>query len=358
MSLPDEGAAPAPVRQPRWRRLRPSDLYIPLGIVLLIVLVLELIPANEYLLLPGQALPVEPMIHVKGSPPLHTRGRLFMVDVSLYKVNHLLEKLYGEFNPDAELYPAQDVAGNLSETQYLQYNAQLMDDSEQGATAAALSAVRGYRPRYSTAGPQILFVVPGTPAAAKLQPGDIITAIDGHRVHVKGQVPQLIRRLRPGQFIRMTIRRHKQLLHFSIRTIPSTNGVPAKHGKVAFVGIEVHDRLVFPVKVAINAGSIGGPSAGLMFTLGIVQRLERHDITRGCAIAGTGTIDYLGNVGAIGGARQKAIAAQHAGAKYFFVPTDRADVTGAMRGRGDMKVIPVATLRQALRYLNQLRPCK
>lgn len=356
MSLPDE--QPSQVQE-RRRRFRVTDLFIPLLIVLLILGILELIPANEYMLLPGQALPVESMIHIKGYPPFHTRGRLFMVDVTLYKVNHLLEEIYGKLDPNADLYPAQDVAGNMSEKQYLKYNVQLMDTSQQSAEAAALSVARGYKAPVAV---ELVYTLPGTMAARVLHPGDIITAIDGRLIHDVTQVRPLVRALRPGQYVNITIRRAGHPKHVKVRTVPSTNGVPNKHGKVPLVGISVQDVLKrhvsLPIKMSIDAGNIGGPSAGLMFTLGIIERLEHRDITHGCQVAGTGTIDFNGTVGAIGGARQKVIAAGRVGAKYFLVPNDSQDVHDAMAGKGSIKVIPVGSLQQAMRYLNHLGPCK
>jgi PDZ domain-containing protein len=142
-----------------------------------------------------------------------------------------------------------------------------------------------------------------------------------------------------------------------VRTIASKNGVPDKHGKTALVGIYVQDQIVFPVKISIKPGDIGGPSAGLMFSLGIIERLQRHSITHGCTVAGTGTIDYQGNVGAIGGAKQKIIAARDAGAKYFFVPNVKDNLQPALSARGNVTVVPVKTLRQAVDYLKHIKPC-
>lgn len=357
MSLPDEQAGASVERRPR--RFGLSFMSTVLLILLAVVAILEIIPANQYMLLPGQALPVESMIQIKGYPPPRTRGHLFMVDVTLYKVNHLLEEIYGKLNPDADLYPAQDVAGNMSEKQYLQYNVQLMDTSQESAEAAALEVARGY---HAPVVVQIAYVLPGTPAAHVIRPGDLVVAVDGHAVHDAAQVRPLVQALRPGQYVRVTVRRGKATKHFRVRTVPSKNGVPTKHGKEALIGISLQDVLKphtsFPIKVAIHAGNIGGPSAGLIFTLGIIERLEHRDITHGCQVAGTGTIAFDGTVGAIGGARQKVIAAGRAGAKYFLVPKDPQDIHDAMASRGSIKVVPVATLQQAMNYLDHLKPCK
>ncbi|HEX6506719.1 MAG TPA: S16 family serine protease, partial [Chloroflexota bacterium] len=86
--------------------------------------------------------------------------------------------------------------------------------------------------------------------------------------------------------------------------------------------------------------------------------LEPSDITHGCKIAGTGTIDFYGNVGAIGGAKQKIIAARNAGAKYFFVPDVPENLDPALAHRGSVTVVPVKTLHQALVYLSHLNPCR
>lgn len=200
--------------------------------------------------------------------------------------------------------------------------------------------------------------VPHTPAASALTVGDVIEAVDGHRVHCAAAVSPLIKRLRPGQRVRMTVLHRGHVIQVRLTTIPSTNGTPDKHGKTPLIGVFVQDQFVFPVKITVNAGDIGGPSAGLMFSLGIVQRLENRDITHGCAVAGTGTISYDGQVGPIGGAKQKIIAARRAGAKYFLVPDTPDNLQPALKSRGNTTVVPIKTLRQALEYLDRLRPCK
>jgi PDZ domain-containing protein len=124
--------------------------------------------------------------------------------------------------------------------------------------------------------------------------------------------------------------------------------------------------LSFPFHVRIDSGSVGGPSAGLAFAIGIVQQLSGKDLTGPNRVAVTGTINFVpigrrknnsyvyeGQVGAIGGARQKALAAQAAGAKYFLVPYD--NYAEALSAHAHLKVIPVGTLKQALHVLESLR---
>ncbi len=342
-------------------RRRPSLLSIVVGIVFVLVLIvgtLEILPSDYYILLPGDALAVAPMISISGHPTRNHGGNLYMTDVTFIKSDHLLQELYGRLNSGADLEKPQQFSGGLSQTQYLKLNASLMDDSTHQAEAAALSTIPGYHPTYASTGPRIVFLVPNTPASRVLKLGDIVEYVNGQRVTRASQVAPLVRLVKPGKTVRLGILRNGRLMRLMTTTVRSINGVPNKRGKTALIGIEVQDQLKFPVKIHINAGNIVGPSAGLMFSLGIIQRLSPTDITHGCKVAGTGTIDFNGGVGAIGGAKQKIIAANNAGAKYFFVPDVKENRDPAMANRGSVTIVPVKTLRQALTYLSHIQPCR
>ncbi len=340
------------------RRFRPGYLTIALIGIALVVVTLYLIPRNEYVLLPGQALPVAPMIAIPGHPAKITKGSLELTDVSLYKANHLLEDLFLRLNPDADFEPAQTVSGPLNESQYNQLNVSLMDQSIRQAEAAALYMLPGLHPHFAATGPRIIYVLPGTPATHGLRAGDVVLAVNGHRTKRAGAVAPAVHVLQPGQIASLAILRGGRKLTVRVKTVGSTNGQLDPHGKNALIGIDLMDQIIFPVKISVNVGDIGGPSGGLMFSLGIIQRLGPQDITRGCQIAGTGTIDDQGNVGEIGGAKQKIIAARHAGAKYFLVPDVKANLQPALDNRGDITVVPVKTLQQALNYLKRIPPCR
>jgi Lon-like protease len=357
MSLPADTEGVSGHR-PKRRFSVVSILTTVLVVLAVVALILQILPANYYLLMPGEALQVEPMIKIPGYPQRSHQGSLYLTDVTVYKVDHVLEELYGRVNPEADLEPAQAVAGGLSFKQYLQYNAQLMNDSTKKAEVAALTVARGYHIHFLAGGPEVTLLAPGFPAERVLRQQDIIRSVDGHRVRTANQLSPLIRRKRPGSVVHLTVLRHGRTLHFNIRTIATKNDVPDKHGKTALIGVAVQDQLApLPVKISIRHGSIVGPSAGLMYTLGIVQRLEHRDITHGCKVAGTGTMDYNGGVGPIGGAKQKIIAARGVGAKIFLVPNVPDNVNPARSARGSVTVVPVTSLRQALKYLNRLKPC-
>ncbi|GAC1334401.1 MAG: SepM family pheromone-processing serine protease [Chloroflexota bacterium] len=335
--------------------------------ITLVVLVLELIPSNYYMLLPGEARPVSPMLSVAGYPPIRGRGTLYMTDVSVYKVDHKLEELYGRVNTNADLEPTQAVSGNLSDRQYQRYNSRLMTNSIEEAQIAALTLVHRFKLSCQDTKPQVEFTLPHTPAARVLVLGDLIVKVNGHTVCSSKQVFPLVRQVPPGGKVRVTVLRNGKTVSLALQTLAATrtsHGLqPNRHGHVSMIGISMQDTLLprevhLPVKIRINPGNTIGPSAGLMYTLGIVERLQRRDLARGCKVAGTGTIDFAGNVGPIGGVKQKILAARSAGVQYFLVPASPDNVGPARAYRGNITIIPVSTAREALRALDRLTPCR
>lgn len=329
-----------------------------LVVVAVVAVILEFLPAHQYALAPGSAIPVGPKVTVHGYPPVRTGGTLYMVDVTVAPVDHLLEELYWKLQPNVDLYPAQEVAGNLSNQQYIQLNTEMMSDSIPKAEVAALEVARGYKLHFKPGGPRVIFVDPSLPAGRFLKAGDIISVVDGHAVNSAADVSRLIKRHQPGQKVRVTVKRNGRTLAFSIPTTGSTNGVPKKNGKSAIIGVASENQIALPVKMSIDPGAVGGPSAGLIFALAIVERLERRDLTKGCKVAGTGEIYWDGRVLPIGGARQKVVAAEQAGARYFLVPDTPGNVGPARAGAHSIRVVPVKSLRQALQFLKSLKPCR
>jgi PDZ domain-containing protein len=234
----------------------------------------------------------------------------------------------------------------------------MMSDSIPKAEVAALEVARGYKLHFKRGGPRVIFVDPSLPGGRFLKAGEIISAVDGVPVNTAEDVSRRIKKHRPGQNVEITVRRSGRVLRFTIPTVGATNGVPKKNGKTAIIGVASENRIALPVKISINPGAIGGPSAGLMFALAIVQRLQQRDLAKGCRVAGTGEIWWNGKVLPIGGARQKVVAAEHAGARYFLVPDTPDNVGPARAGAHSIRVVPVKSLRQALQFLDSLKPCR
>jgi PDZ domain-containing protein len=179
--------------------------------------------------------------------------------------------------------------------------------------------------------------------------GDVITAVDGKPVTCQASAASLIRARSPGDPVTVTVARtvggQRVTLPFHLRSA-AVHGTPV-------VGIKVAESYVFPFSVKIRVGDIGGPSAGMMFALGIVDKLTPGNLTGGRFVAGTGEISADGTVGAIGGIQQKMAGARQAGATLFLTPAANcADAAGAVPA--GMRLVKVRNLAGAVSALHAL----
>jgi PDZ domain-containing protein len=314
-------------------------------------LVLWRYPSDTYLLLPDNAHPAGAVVGVTRAKPDPDPGGIYFLDVIERKAT-LLESWFHQIVPDgAAFVPSSQIQPpGVSESQNQQFELQQMATSQQVAAAVALRQL-GHKVAVSESGALILAIEPGTPAEGKLVPGDVIVEVDGHRVQTTDRARALLRRRRPGALVSLGIRNHSGLRTVVLKTIadPSDPSVP-------IVGILIqqaaHIKLPFPV--TIDTGNIGGPSAGLAFALEVMEKLGR-DVDRGYKVAATGEIFLDGQVGPIGGARQKAIGARQSGVDILLAPAgDNAKV--ARRYAGHVRVIAVESFRQALQALATLPP--
>jgi PDZ domain-containing protein len=224
-----------------------------------------------------------------------------------------------------------------------QQNAQMFIDSQSTAEIEALRYL-GY--------PNVVYVgdIPsGSPSGGILQPQDRITAVDGHAVTDYASLQKVMSTTTPGQSVVVTVLRNGTSVDEKV-----TLGANAQVGPQGFLGVNVAERPVAPFQVHISLSDIGGPSAGLMFTLGIIDRLTPGSLSGGSFIAGTGTINLDGTVGAIGGIQQKEITARRAGATYFLAPADNCAeaLTAVPQG---LTLVKVSTLDDALKALQTIR---
>ena len=216
-----------------------------------------------------------------------------------------------------------------------------MDQSKIDATAAALRALHRY-PKDHGAGALIESTVSECPADGKLFPGDIITAIDGTKVRDAAQASKLFDRIPVDQ-----------ALHFDLNVDGSVEHAtftraPCGEKQEPLVGISMLD--AFPFAITVTSDDIGGPSAGLMWALGLYELLTPGDLTAGRTIAGTGEIAPDGTVYPIGGIRDKVVAAERTGATLFLAPADNMSELAGV-DTGDMQVVSVATLDDAIAAL-------
>ncbi|TAK68546.1 MAG: PDZ domain-containing protein [Actinomycetota bacterium] len=242
--------------------------------------------------------------------------------------------------PQELLYPP-DATGD----QVDQANAQAFRSSQQDAVTAAARQLGVPL----TPSAVVSSVVDGGPAAGKLRPGDVVVSIDGSPVHTGEDVGRLIRAKPVGTDLSFAVRRDDADTNVTV-----TSGPSPRDPAVPYVGISVATVENPPFSVTITLDDVGGPSAGLMFALGIVDKLTVDQLTGGRVVAGTGTIDADGAVGAVGGIRQKAAAAAGAGAQLFLMPQSLCSELAGHVPDG-LQVTPVATLDGAVKAIDQWR---
>jgi PDZ domain-containing protein len=332
------------------KRLTPARLAAA-GLLLLAVvaLVLWLAPSDSYIFLPDRARPVAPLVRVPGGKAPRDGGGIYFVDVLVRKASWL-ERLFPSIREGATIHPASDVqAPGVSEKAQHTEDLRAMSRSQDVAAAVALRAL-GYKVTTRSTGVLVENVARGAPAAGRLFPTDVIVSVDGRRVRTPEDLRAILRSRRVGTTFRIGVRRGGALTQVQIRTIsdPSQRGRPILG---ILVGEAASVRL--PINVRIDAGDIGGPSAGLAFALDILEQLGR-DVDHGRRIAATGEIELDGTVGPIGGVKQKTFAVRKAGIHVFLVPTAGENAAEARRYAHGLRIIPVQNFQQALRALATL----
>jgi len=345
---PPAPALPAPPVAWSWRRRK---LLLPLGALLLVLPLVAgmLIQVPYYLISPGEARGVADLIKVKGDgakvyPP---KGKILFTTVSLAGQVNVFEALSGWLNNDVEVVPEKQITGGAPRQEVRQLNIQAMVDSKLTATKVALERL-GYRVSVTGDGALVTMVNPGDPADGQLQVGDVIKTVDGEAVALHDQVVSKVRQHKPGDMITIGFKRGGVDKTVSLKSIAGPDGA-ARIG----VQLQTNDlKYDFPVDVSIETGLVGGPSAGLAFTLALIDDLTEGELTGGRNVAVTGTIDAEGNVGPVGGVAQKTVTARKAGAIAFLVPPD--EEKEAKHYAGKMEIIPVKTLADALTALHRL----
>ena len=317
--------------------------------LLAIVGVLYIAPSDEYIFLPATAQAVAPYVKVAGERDDHDGGGLYYVAVEVRKAS-IFEKLFHGFHEGATLVPADEVrAPGQSERQRRKTGLRQMAQSEDIAPVVALREL-GYEVDKSLPGAGIAEVSPNGPSAGKLKQGDVVVRVDGTRSPSTVDLRRLITKHRPGETVKLTLRRGGRLRTVTVKTIADPDE-PARAliGVIPSCALETSDGLDLPVSVNIDVGQVGGPSAGLAFALDIVEELGR-DVDHGHKVAATGALCADGTVVPVGGLKQKTIGARRAGADIFLVPVgENADL--ARRYAGRMRVVPVQSFRQALHEL-------
>lgn len=288
------------------------------------------------------------LIRIEGRRTYPANGHLDLTTVSVLggprQRMDLVTALRGWLNHEIAIVPEETIyPKNESAKEVEQQSAAEMKDSQENATTAALRQL----------GIQVATRVvvdrlgPDSPSKGKLQPGDVILEVDGQQVPGGAGLRELITRHKPGEPVRLAVERGGRRLDVTVTAAKAADGR-------AIVGILTRDEATYPFTVEISLQDVGGPSAGLMFALGIVDKLTPGSLTGGAYIAGTGTIDDSGHVGEIGGIAQKMVGAREAGAKVFLTPAGNCAEALSNAPKG-LRLVKVDTLASAVSALDSLR---
>jgi Lon-like protease len=332
---------------------RSVTLLVAAAGVLIAIAVAVIAPVPYVALTPGPTLNTlgilngKPLIQVKGHRTYPTRGNLNMVTVSFLggpqTEFNIFAALRAWLNPHDAVVPEQEIfPSDYTPQQVAQQDTEEMADSQQTATAAALCQLEiGFK-----AVETVQATLKGMPAAGVLRPGDVIEAVDGTPLSCRADAGTLIQARKPGAPVELTILRHGKTIPVRLVTA-NVQGEPE-------IGVDLVQSFVFPFTVTISVGDIGGPSAGLMFALGLIDKITPDNLAGGRFIAGTGEIEANGTVEPIGGIQQKMVGARAAGATIFLTPAANCpDTAGAVPA--GMRLIKVSSLAGAIAALGALK---
>jgi Lon-like protease len=291
---------------------------------------------------PGPAREIVPLIHVDGAPTYGSSGHLVLTTIRFTQVT-TLGAVVAWIDPEEEVVE-EDVVypPGLSPPEEERRAISQMDQSKIDAAVIVLSEVTDY-PEDHGPGALVEFVGSGCPADGRLFPGDLIVRIGGERVDSMRDASRLIDAVPVGEPIAFRVEAEGE-----VHDVTVTRGrCPGSDEPI--VGIALVEP--FPFEITIESGDVGGPSAGLMWAVGLYDLLTPGDLTGGRTIAGTGSIDLDGNVGPIGGIDNKVLAARDANADIMLIPRDNIRELDDV-DVGDLRLIPVSTFDQALEALS------
>lgn len=324
-------------------------------------------PINYYIMSPGKAYDLTKYVEVEHADKA-SKGTLNMMTVAMSPATPF-SYVYAKFADNRDVLKEEEVrAPEESNEEYNLRQLKLMTDSQFNAKYMAFKSTNNkFTVTYN--GVYVSYVLSGGAASKVLKAGDEVTKIDGQLIEKHQDLVDYLEKKKKGDKISLTFKRDGKIKteNITLKEIPGTKG------KIG-LGITFSDSksITTDPEVKINSEDIGGPSAGLMFTLEIIDQLTTGDLTKGHKIAGTGEMLETGEVGRIGGIDKKVIAADRDDVEIFFAPDDTISkelkkaapntvsnyeeaVAKAKEIKSDMKIVPVKNLEDALSYLENLK---
>lgn len=352
----------------RPKRRIPKWPFIVVGVMLFFGAVLAAAwPINVpyFALSPGPVNDVGDFVEVEDRDG-EDAGELFFLTVSLKEVN-AIEAFFSWLDGEVDLTRRENIRpAGVSQEELRRQNLAEMELSKQTAIVIALGQL-GFDVTLKGNGALVTSVVEGAAADGVLRSNDVVVGVNGAKIEFSDDAVRVIGALKPGDTVQLDIRRptDESATEFEDLALELTLGVfigvddsgnevvDDDRGMVGVLLSNFNVETILPVHVEIDSQNIGGPSAGLMFTLEIINQLTDEDMTRGHVIAGTGTIARDGTVGPIGGVRQKVFGAIDAGAEFVLVPkanfADAADAAG-----DDILVVSIAVIEDALEFFESI----
>ncbi len=304
-------------------------------------------PTDYYRISPGIAKDISLMIKIEEDKTYPVEGELMLTAVNM-RPARLFDYVYIKLvKPDLiELRPKPE---NVNMSEYMELMLEMMKESQLKAKAVALQQA-GYNPTITGEGVKVVKVLEEGDAYGKLKEDDVIIAVDDQAVHLITETVNKIQDRELGQEAKVRILRDEEEIEYNLKTLPLKES--SDDPSIGVIITPHQRRIDLPVNIEINAGQIGGPSAGGMFTLEIYNQLTKDDLTNGLKIAGTGTINLDGSLGPIDGIKQKIMAAKEEGAKIFFSPIGNGEEAKKMRGRG-IEIVIVKNIEDIIDYLEE-----
>lgn len=346
-------------------------LMVSSAFIVVAVLVATFVHLPYMAIAPGSASSVSDLFTAPTGRAYPPKGQLYLTTISLVGLPagdeppglRPLEALRGWIDQDIQLIDQDLILQGAEPDKVIKENREQMTDSQILAKLVAFRRL-GYPVEEHGEGGRIMEVAPDAPAAGKLSDGDVVVGVNGVSTETSNQIIDRIQMAKPGDRLQLTVEapqgekrltdlvvgsRSADGLSCFVASAPSGTGQPC-------IGVSLGTKnrtFDFPFDVTIDSGRIGGPSAGLAFTLGLLDYLTPGELTGGNQVAVTGTIGLDGRVGEVGGVYQKTVAAMRRGVDYFLVPPGEFEAAKQRAGSA-LKVISVETLDDALEALSTI----
>lgn len=344
---------PEPPQKSKW-----GLIGGPIAVLLAVVFVIAQIRLPYVAIAPGGAEPINQLLRVPKEHQHPSKGSFLLTTVSLLSDVRPFDFVRDWIDDDYELIKKKDLLGDTSEKQYTQIAQQEMTDSKEAAVVLAFRTL-GYPVAESGEGALIVGLAEGeVPAKGVLAAGDAITMLDGIPTPLASDAITILQKHKPGDSIIATVNSGKTTEQRTIRlgsrtetscTAAVVQGALGGGCLGVTLGTKAH-KFDYPFKVEIDTTGVGGPSAGLAFTLALIDELTPGELTGGRDVAVTGTIDINGTVGDVGGVVQKTAAVRNRGARLFLVPPGEFEQARQHAGK-KLKIVQVTTLAEALAAL-------